>query len=207
MSDHAHWDAVYRAKGPDQHSWFQAEALLSKRLIGRVAPERDAAIVDIGAGASTLVDGLLGGGYHAITVLDISEAALAVAQQRLGDKGQPVTWQVRDVTRADLEPASFDIWHDRAVFHFLIDPAVRAAYVAQVRRALRPGGHVIMATFADDGPTHCSGLPVVRYSAEQLHAELGPGFPLVESHRELHTTPSRAQQVFTYIVCRYTGAQ
>jgi SAM-dependent methyltransferase len=138
-------------------------------------------------------------------VLDISEAALQVAQGRLGARGASVTWRVSDVTRAELAPAAVDIWHDHAVFHFLTDADARAAYVAQVRRALRPGGHVIMATFADDGPTRCSGLPVARCSAEQLHAELGPGFPLVESHREVHTTPSRAQQVFTYIVCRYLG--
>jgi SAM-dependent methyltransferase len=171
-----------------------------------VAPDRDARIVDIGAGASTLVDGLLDGGYHDITVLDLSEAALQVAQTRLGRKGEPVTWQVADVCHADLEPASYDIWHDRAVFHFLTDAADRAAYVAQVRRSLRPGGHVIVATFADDGPERCSGLPVVRYSAAQLHAALGPGFGLVESHREVHVTPARSQQVFTYLVCRYTGA-
>lgn len=198
----AHWEHVYRTKQPDQVSWFQAEARLSRELIERVAPDRTAAIIDVGAGASTLVDGLIASGYEALTVLDISPAALAVTQARLGAAGARVTWQAADVLRADLPAHAFDVWHDRAVFHFLTDAADRARYVDMVRHAVRPGGTVIIATFADDGPLRCSGLEVARYSPGALHAEFGAGFTRIESHRELHTTPSGATQAFTYCVCR-----
>ena len=207
MDTRDHWDAVYQAKGPEQHSWFHAEARLSRRLIERVAPSRDTRIIDIGAGASQLVDSLLDVGYHAITVLDIAPAALEIAQRRLGSIASTVSWRVGDVCSPGLPPRSFDVWHDRAVFHFLTDPADRAAYVRELQGALCPGGHVILATFADSGPLKCSGLPVARYSAEELHAELGPSFHLVESHREIHHTPARAQQYFTYVACEYVGGR
>jgi 2-polyprenyl-3-methyl-5-hydroxy-6-metoxy-1,4-benzoquinol methylase len=202
MDRHEHWETVYRTKGPDQVSWFQAEARLSRELITRAAPNRDAAIIDIGAGASTLVDGLLSAGYHQMTVVDISAAALALAKTRLGAAAAPVTWQAADVLAAEFPAQRFDVWHDRAVFHFLTDPADRARYVAQVRHAVRPGGIVLVATFAEDGPLKCSGLEVARYAPDALHAEFGEGFTLMESHRELHTTPSGATQAFTYCVCR-----
>jgi len=204
MDRHEHWETVYRTKGPDQVSWFQAEARLSRELISRAAPNRDAAIIDIGAGASTLVDGLLGAGYHQLTVVDISAAALELAKARLGAAAAPVTWQAADVLAAEFPAQRFDVWHDRAVFHFLTDPADRARYVAQVRHAVRPGGIVLVATFAEDGPLKCSGLEVARYAPDALHAEFGEGFALMESHRELHTTPSGATQAFTYCVCRVT---
>lgn len=204
MDRSAHWEQVYRTKGPDQVSWFQAEALLSRHLIERVAPDRAASVIDIGAGASTLVDGLVASGYRNLTVLDLSPMALAVAQQRLGSVSAAVSWCTADVLAAVFVRGAFDVWHDRAVFHFLTDPADRARYVAQVRHAVRPGGHVLVATFAEDGPTRCSGLEVVRYSPDALHAEFGAGFRLLESHRELHTTPVGAKQAFTYCVCRVT---
>jgi 2-polyprenyl-3-methyl-5-hydroxy-6-metoxy-1,4-benzoquinol methylase len=204
MDRHEHWETVYRTKGPDQVSWFQAEARLSRELITRAAPDRAAAIIDIGAGASTLVDGLLGAGYHHLTVVDISAAALELAKTRLGAAAAPVTWQAADVLAAEFPAQRFDVWHDRAVFHFLTDPADRARYVAQVRHAVRPGGIVLVATFAEDGPLKCSGLEVARYAPDALHAEFGEGFALIESHRELHTTPSGATQAFTYCVCRVT---
>ena len=202
MDRNAHWEQVYRTKGPDQVSWFQAEARLSRVLIERAAPDRAARIIDIGAGASTLVDGLLASGYRHITVVDWSSTALTVARQRLGSAATAVTWRAADVLTAAFPAAAFDVWHDRAVFHFLTDAADRARYVAQVRRAVRPGGHVIAATFAEDGPSRCSGLDVARYTADALHAEFGAGFVVLESHRELHTTPSGAEQAFTYCVCR-----
>jgi 2-polyprenyl-3-methyl-5-hydroxy-6-metoxy-1,4-benzoquinol methylase len=204
MDRSAHWEQVYRMKGPDQVSWFQAEALLSRQLIERVAPDRAAPIIDIGAGASTLVDGLVASGYRNLTVLDLSPMALAIAQQRLGGGSAAVSWRTADVLAAVFAGACFDVWHDRAVFHFLTDPADRARYVAQVRHAVRPGGHVLVATFAEDGPTRCSGLEVSRYSPDTLHAEFGTGFRLLESHRELHTTPAGMKQAFTYCVCRVT---
>ncbi len=202
MDRNAHWEQVYRTKGPDQVSWFQAEARLSRVLIERAAPDRAARIIDIGAGASTLVDGLLASGYRHITVVDLSSTALFLAQQRLGGAAASVIWRAADVLTAAFPAAAFDVWHDRAVFHFLTDAADRARYVAQVRAAVRPGGHVIVATFAEDGPTRCSGLDVARYSADALHAEFGAGFVVLESQRELHTTPSGSEQAFTYCVCR-----
>jgi len=204
MDRHEHWETVYRTKGPDQVSWFQAEARLSRELITRAAPDRTAAIIDIGAGASTLVDGLISAGYQQLTVVDISAAALELAKTRLGAAAAPVTWQAADVLAAEFPAQGFDVWHDRAVFHFLTAPEDRARYVAQVRHAVRPGGIVLVATFAEDGPLKCSGLEVARYAPDALHAEFGEGFALVESHRELHTTPSGATQAFTYCVCRVT---
>lgn len=202
MNPHDHWEQIYRTKREDQVSWFQAEAHLSRRLIEGVAPDRSARIIDIGAGASTLVDGLVGAGYHALTVLDLSPTALAIAQERLGPTGATVAWLTADVLTATLAPGSFDVWHDRAVFHFLTDAADRQRYIAQVRSAVRPGGYVLVATFAEDGPSRCSGLDVARYSPASLHHEFGEAFALVDSQRELHTTPSGAQQAFTYCVCR-----
>ncbi len=207
MDRHEHWEQVYRTKGPDQVSWFQAEARLSRELIASVAPDRDSTIIDIGAGASTLVDGLLGLGYRQVTVMDLSAAALALAKARLGAGAEAVTWQAADVLRVRLPAHAFDIWHDRAVFHFLTDASDRARYVAQVRHAVRPGGIVLVATFAEDGPLRCSGLEVARYAPHELHAQFGDDFTLLDSHRELHTTPSGATQAFTYCVCRLTEAE
>jgi 2-polyprenyl-3-methyl-5-hydroxy-6-metoxy-1,4-benzoquinol methylase len=171
-------------------------------LIERVAPDRAAPVIDIGAGASTLVDGLLASGYDNLTVLDLSASALALTQQRLGNASTTVHWQAADVLSAVFAEGAYSVWHDRAVFHFLTDPVDRARYVAQVRRAVRPSGHVLVATFAEDGPSRCSGLEVARYSPKSLHAEFGSPFELVESHRELHATPAGVQQAFTYCVCR-----
>lgn len=202
MDRSEHWEQVYRTKRPDQVSWFQAEARLSRQLIERVVPDRAARIVDIGGGASTLVDGLLASGYRDLTVVDLSPSALALARQRLGAGADAVTWQATDVLTASFAHASFDLWHDRAVFHFLTDEPERARYVAQAYHAVRAGGYLIVATFAEDGPARCSGLDVARYSPTALHAEFSAGFSLVESHRELHTTPSGSQQAFTYGVFR-----
>lgn len=202
MNRAAHWERVYRSRGPEQQSWFQAEARLSRELIERLQPDRSAAIIDIGAGASTLIDGLLDSGYHRLTVVDLARTALTLAQERLGSAAAAVRWQTADILHTPLDRGAFDLWHDRAVFHFLTTSADRARYVAQVRRAVRPGGHVLVATFAEDGPTRCSGLEVARYSPEALHAEFGEGFLLLESHREAHVTPAGIQQAFTYCACR-----
>lgn len=197
-----HWEQVYRTRAPDQVSWYQPEARISLNLIRRVAADRDAAIIDVGGGASTLVDGLLDSGYRDITVLDIASEALAVTRARLGERAGDVRWIDDDIVTADLPAAAYDVWHDRAVFHFLTDAADRARYMDQVKHALRPGGHLIMATFALDGPPRCSGLGVVRYSAESLGVELGNGFELLDSVREEHHTPSGAIQRFQYSLLR-----
>ena len=199
----SHWEGVYRTKRPEEVSWFQPEASLSLQLIQQVAPDRGSAIIDVGGGASRLVDGLIRADYHRITVLDLALTSLSQAQNRLQDSAPLVNWREADVLTAELATAAFDVWHDRAVFHFLTDPADRALYVAQVRRALRPQGYAIVATFAEDGPTHCSGLAVARYSAEELHDEFGDTFSLIHSYRETHITPNGVPQAFTYCVCRY----
>ncbi|MRR51332.1 MAG: class I SAM-dependent methyltransferase [Rhodocyclaceae bacterium] len=197
-----HWEDVYSTKAIDAVSWFQLHAEQSLRLIRDSGLGRDAALIDVGGGASTLVDDLLADGYRHLTVLDLSSAALAAAQRRLGVQVQQVCWLAADVTSANLPEAAYDIWHDRAVFHFLTDPADRIAYVRQVLRAVKPGGHVIVATFAEDGPEQCSGLPVMRYRPDQLHGEFGAPFELLHHEREAHTTPSGVVQQFVYCYCR-----
>jgi SAM-dependent methyltransferase len=198
-----HWEEVYRTKAPHQVSWYPPEARLSREMITRLAPGREARILDVGSGASMLVDRLLADGYEHIWTLDLSEAALDLARGRLGVLGERVEWITADVLAADLPPSAFDVWHDRALFHFLTDAADRARYVRQVKRAVRPGGILIVATFAEDGPTRCSGLDVMRYSADALHDEFGQEFELLESRREQHLTPSGAVQAFSYCACRY----
>lgn len=202
MDPKEHWDRIYRANAPGEVSWYQPEARLSIELIGRVAPARSAPIIDVGGGASTLVDGLLEAGHDAVTVLDLSPAALAAARRRLAGRAARVRWVVADVLDAPLSAAAYAVWHDRAVFHFLTDPADRARYVAETRRAVRPGGHVIVASFAPEGPARCSGLEVARYTPEAMHAEFGAGFRLLDSVREDHQTPGGALQAFVYCLCR-----
>ena len=161
-----------------------------------------AAIIDVGGGASTLVDDLLRDGYSNLTVLDLSAVALSAAKLRLGKSNTLVHWLEADVTHAALAVHSYDVWHDRAVFHFLTTPEERSAYVEQVLRSVKPGGHVIVATFAEDGPTQCSGLPVMRYRADQLHAEFGDPFVLLKHEKEEHHTPFGTIQKFVYCYCR-----
>ncbi|MBA3592209.1 MAG: class I SAM-dependent methyltransferase [Pseudomonadota bacterium] len=202
MESKSHWEEVYRTKSSDAVSWYQPHATLSLELIRTVATDNSARIVDVGGGASSLVDDLLAQGMTDLGVLDISGAALAVARRRLGPElASRVRWLEGDITTLALEKASIDIWHDRAVFHFLTDAADRAAYVAQVRHAVRPGGHVIVAAFAPDGPLECSGLPVVRYAPDALHAQFGGAFELLEHMQEDHHTPSGLVQHFVYCHC------
>lgn len=200
MDHKTHWQSVYTEKSPDSVSWFQASPKLSPALITQVANSRDARILDVGGGASSLVDTLSAAGFTALTVLDLAPAALQFARERLGPAADKVTWVAADVLTFDFVPASIDVWHDRAVFHFLTGPETKAQYVAQVKRALRPGGHVVIATFAEDGPTRCSGLEVARYSAAELHQVFGDAFILTHSEREAHVTPGGATQLFTYCV-------
>ena len=202
MQSKEHWEHVYTTKAIDAVSWFQEHAEKSLRLIEETGIPLSAAIIDVGGGASTLVDDLLVGGYSNLTVLDLSAAALGAAQNRLGAGANLVTWIQADITKVELQSNAFDVWHDRAVFHFLTEPMDRAAYVQAVLRAVKPGGHVIVATFAEDGPTRCSGLPVMRYSPEELHAEFGESFTLVQHEKASHQTPSGSVQQFTYCYCR-----
>jgi ubiquinone/menaquinone biosynthesis C-methylase UbiE len=206
MQSKDHWEKVYATKAPDLVSWFQPRAEMSMRLIHNIGLGRDAAIIDVGGGASTLVDDLLQEGYRRLSVLDLSGAALAESRRRLGTTGESVHWMEADITQAVFEPHSFDIWHDRAVFHFLTADHDRKAYVNQVLRALKPGGHVIMATFGTDGPTQCSGLPVVRYAPDGLHSEFGEAFTLLSHEEQLHPTPFGTEQQFIYCMCRKLAA-
>ena len=202
MDPKRHWETVYRTKDVHEVSWFQSEARRSLDLITRVSPDRSAPIIDVGAGASVLVDDLLAAGYLDVSVLDVSEAALEISRGRLGTDAAKVKWMRADVRRAQLDEGAYAVWHDRAVFHFLTDADDRAAYVEQVRGAVKPGGYVLVATFAEDGPEYCSGLPVVRYSAEGLHSEFGTDFQLVRSEHEDHRTPAGGEQSFLYCLCR-----
>ena len=201
MEAKSHWEHFYSTKATDAVSWYRPHARLSLALIQRAAPGRPVHVIDVGGGASTLVDDLLDQAVGNIDVLDISGAALNAARQRLGPRAAEVRWIEGDVTKLSLEQARYDIWHDRAVFHFLTSPDDRAAYVAQVRRAVKPGGHVIVAAFAPDGPQQCSGLPVVRYAPAALHAEFGGAFELLEHLREDHLTPAGVIQHFVYCHC------
>ncbi len=206
MDPKSHWDRVYQTKRSDEVSWFRRHLDISLDLIRRAAPARDAAIIDVGGGESTLVDDLIADGYRSVDVLDISPVALEVARQRLGADAHKVRWICGDVTTYPLSPHCYDVWHDRAVFHFLIAPAVRAAYVRQVAHAVRIGGHVIVATFGPEGPLHCSGLDVIRYDPDALHTEFGPAFRLVEHLTEQHQTQAGAIQQFVYCHCSVAKA-
>jgi 2-polyprenyl-3-methyl-5-hydroxy-6-metoxy-1,4-benzoquinol methylase len=197
-----HWEKVYETKASNQVSWFRPHLETSLALIERAAiGNLEAAIIDVGSGASTLLDDLIERGYRNIAVLDISQAALSVARNRLGKAGEAVQWLHADVTKVDLPAQSIDVWHDRAVFHFLTAPESRQAYVNAVIQAVKPGGHVIVSTFGPEGPVKCSGLDVMRYDTASLHAEFGAHFRLLESSEELHQTPFGTTQQFLYCHC------
>jgi SAM-dependent methyltransferase len=200
MSDlgrQAHWENVYTTKDEKAVSWFQERPDISLNLIRATGVDASASIIDIGGGASRLIDVLIGEGFKATTVLDLSEKALATSKARLGARAAHVQWVVADITT--WEPSqTYDVWHDRAALHFLTDPKDRAAYAERVTKAVRPGGHVIIGTFAPDGPERCSGLPVVRHDARTLGELLGPSFELVESKRHEHKTPGGVIQKFQF---------
>jgi SAM-dependent methyltransferase len=199
---HAHWENIYTSKEDAEVSWFQESPEPSLELIEAPGATSDSAIVDIGGGASRLVDTLISRGYLDVTVLDLSEAALAAARRRIGEKAHRVQWLTADATT--WEPTRrYDIWHDRAAFHFLTGDRDRAAYIARLRGGLRNNGHVIIGTFALDGPEKCSGLPVTRYDAVTLGENLGEGFALTDMRRHEHKTPWGSVQRFQFSTFRY----
>ncbi|HWZ58675.1 MAG TPA: class I SAM-dependent methyltransferase [Gemmatimonadaceae bacterium] len=202
MNGKDHWNGVYATTRPTDVSWYQGTPVLSLELIQGVGLRPTTEIIDIGGGDSTLADGLLDRGAEHLVVLDLSAVALARAQSRLGARAARVTWIEADVTRAVLPAQTFDVWHDRAVFHFLTDPMDREVYVAQARHAITPGGHLIVATFAADGPTRCSGLDVARYSIDALGDVFADGFDPVTASSEVHQTPTGQAQRFTYCCLR-----
>ena len=197
-----HWEAVYAKKAADRVSWYRPHLDESLRFLAAAKIEPAAAIIDVGGGASTFVDDLLERGYSNVTVLDLSAAALETAKRRLGDRALRVRWICADVTQADLPENTYDFWHDRAVFHFLMEPTARARYVDTVRKAVKSGGHIIVATFGPHGPEQCSGLEVMRYTPDELHAEFGAAFAKIADSTELHETPWGTEQEFVYCYCR-----
>lgn len=193
----AHWQSVYLTKAEDEVSWFEANPTISLELIEAAGAGKDSAIIDVGGGTSRLVDTLIGLGYRNVTVLDLSEAALTMAKTRIGDKARFVDWIVADVT--SWEPTTkFDVWHDRAAFHFLTEEHDRTAYADRLKQALRAGGTAIIASFSLDGPEKCSGLPVQRYDPAKLGEFLGPAFRLREARDHEHHTPWGSIQKFQF---------
>ena len=201
IDSQTHWQKIYGERAPNAVSWYRPHLETSLALIERVSSNHSA-IIDVGGGESTLVDDLLSHGYENITVLDISETAIEVNKKRLGKTSERVRWLVADIIKAELPKSGYEVWHDRAVFHFLTALSDRMTYVRQAAHAVKPGGHVIVSTFGLEGPTKCSGLDVIRYDAESLHREFGVHFRLLESSKELHQTPFGTIQQFLYCHCK-----
>lgn len=197
-----HWEHVYQTKTREQVSWFREHLEISIKLILGTGVGKDAAIIDVGGGNSTLTDDLLDLGFVDVSVLDISGRAIDDSRARLGTRAGRVNWIEADITVAELPADRFDVWHDRAVFHFLTDPDDRRKYVANVKRSLRNGGHIIVASFGPEGPQKCSGLDVVRYDPDAMHDQFGKSFELLSHVEETHETPFGTRQEFVYCYCR-----
>jgi ubiquinone/menaquinone biosynthesis C-methylase UbiE len=204
MSPKEHWEKVYSSKATEKLGWFAPHLQTSFDWIGKLGLALGAPIIDVGGGASTLVDDLVDAGYQSVTVLDVSGQALSLAKARLGKEAGMVSWIEGDVTSTELPQQHFELWHDRAVFHFLIEPEEQRKYRDQLLKALKPGGHLIIGTFAPEAPPRCSGLPVQRYSPEQLERTLGREFELTREHNELHITPGGVEQMYLY--CEFRRA-
>jgi SAM-dependent methyltransferase len=205
MSAKEHWEQVYSSKPTGKLGWYSPHLQITLSWIGDLGLAADTPIIDVGGGASTLADDLLDAGYRSITVLDISRQALSLVKARLGSKAKLVRWLEADVTNADLPEQHFELWHDRAVFHFLIEPEQQSKYRDQLLKALKPGGHLIIGTFAPSAPSTCSGLPVQRYDPELLTSALGEKFELKRHRDELHVTPGGVEQMYLYCQFRRTG--
>lgn len=198
-----HWEAIYAHRSPEAVSWYQRDPALSLSLIEAAGVAPDEPVIDVGGGTSLLVDRLLERGFTDVTVLDLAETALAAARARLGPLQDRVHWQVADVRHWEPAPGAYALWHDRAVFHFLVTNADRQGYLRALGRGLRPGGHAVFATFAHSGPQRCSGLPVQRYCAQDLQATLGSRFTLLDSRPETHHTPAGTSQDFQWCLFRF----
>jgi len=205
MSGKDHWEKVYATRPTEKLGWYEPHLRTSLSWIRRLDLPLDAPIIDVGGGASTLVDDLVEAGYESITVLDLSENALGAARARLVNEGEAVTWLVGDITTADLPARHYELWHDRAVFHFLTSSGQQRQYRNNLLRALKPGGHLIIGTFAPEAPPRCSGLPVKRYTPEQLASVLGGAFELKQHHQALHVTPGGVEQMYLYCHFRKAG--
>ncbi|MBE0488877.1 MAG: class I SAM-dependent methyltransferase [Halomonas sp.] len=205
MSQKHHWEHVYGSKASEELGWYEPRLETSLNLIQELGLAMDASIIDVGGGASTLVDDLLDAGYRSITVLDISEKALSLSRQRLGSKAELVTWRVGDMEEIDLPEGHYDLWHDRAVFHFLTGVDQQRNYRDKLLSALAPYGHFVVGTFAPEAPPTCSGLPVQRYSPEQLEATLGANLELLQHRKTLHITPGGVRQMYLYCHFRKTS--
>lgn len=198
MSQRDHWELAYMSSPPDKLGWFQPHLETSLHWIKELNLNENANIVDVGGGASTLVDDLLNEKYRSITVVDISKRALGITKKRLGERAELVTWLEEDITSAILAERHYDLWHDRAVFHFLTTSAQRQQYMNNLLKALKPAGHFVIGVFAPEAPPKCSGLPVERYSADKLERELGEEFELIRQEKELHITPGGVEQMYLY---------
>jgi 2-polyprenyl-3-methyl-5-hydroxy-6-metoxy-1,4-benzoquinol methylase len=202
MDVQTHWEKIYAEKAPKAVSWYRPHLETSLALIEQTASGRSASVIDVGGGESTLVDDLLARKYENITVLDISQTAIDANRKRLGRTAERVHWLVADIIQVELESSAYDVWHDRAVFHFLTAAADRIAYIHRVASTVKRGGNVIVSTFGPEGPTRCSGLDVDRYDADSLHREFGVHFRMLGSSTELHRTPFGTIQQFLYCYCR-----
>jgi SAM-dependent methyltransferase len=205
MSQENHWEQVYSTKLTEKLGWYKPHLQTSLTWIEDLSLAADAPLIDVGGGASTLVDDLMDAGYQSITVLDISGKALSLARGRLGKRAELVTWLIHDITSADLPPHHYELWHDRAVFHFLTEPDQQRKYRDNLLKALKPGGHLIIGTFAPEAPPKCSGLPVQRYSKEQLNDVFGAELELMCHHKEQHITPGGVEQMYIYCLFRRTA--
>ena len=202
MERKSHWDNIYLMKDETEVSWHQTHLEKSLQLISLTGVDEEGQIIDVGGGASTLVDDLLDRNYKHVTVLDISATAIEKAKCRLGLRANQVTWFEADITKVTLPRQIYDVWHDRAVFHFMTSEEDRRKYIGAVKHSLKPKGHIIVAAFGPEGPKRCSGLNIVRYDADQLHDEFGNSFQLIQSFSEDHITPFGAKQQFIYCYCR-----
>ena len=202
MTTKPHWENVYETKSAHEVSWYRPRLDVSLQLIDSVLTDPGSAIIDIGGGESTLVDDLIRSGRSDVTVLDISQAALDVTKARLGTSADSVSWIAADITTVDLGFGRYDLWHDRAVFHFLTRPEDRDAYIQRVRQAVKPQGYIVVATFGPDGPLKCSGLDIVRYDRNSLVGAFGNGFELLDTTAEIHKTPWDSEQEFVYCLMR-----
>jgi SAM-dependent methyltransferase len=202
VNDKEHWEQVYAAKPAAELGWYEPHLEVSFSFIRGLSLPPEASIIDVGGGASTLVDDLLDEGYTEVTVLDLSGEALSRAKERLGAAARPVSWLEGDITSMALPASRYDLWHDRAVFHFLTDPSQRKRYLASLENALKQGGHLIIGTFAPEAPPKCSGLPVQRYTHGSLQHELGAAFVLERHQKALHVTPGGVSQMYLYCCFR-----